>query len=358
MSDKGYTFKKKEVGKLQVELEVEVGGKLFKQEKEHAFEHMASEVEITGFRKGKAPKNLVEAKLGPKLFEHTIEHILPELTVQILNDEKLVPITQVAYKVIKVSDDGLTYTATFSLYPEIKLGDYSKINLKQEKVEVNDEEVEKVMKQMMEDYKKKEEAKNDEKKDSRAVSSKTDKKVVEVKMDDEWASKMDPSLKTLTELKEKVKVQLGAYKERASRDRYITDIVVKALDLSKIEIPEALVEQELDRREADYKNRIENLGLKLDDYLKSQKTTMEELKKEWAPDAEKKIKIELLLIEIGRQKDLKVEDSEVSKEISAVQDEKLREFYASERGKNYIRSVILQQKAINYLLDLIEKKKK
>ncbi len=358
--EKGYTYKKKDLGKLQVEIEVEVSAERFKEEKGHVYGHLAKDIEISGFRKGNAPQNLVEAKLGAKLFEETINHLLPEITVEILQQENLNPITQVEYKVAKVSDGGLTYSATFSLYPDVKLGDFKKIKVKQDSNEVPDAEIEKVVKQMFEDSQKREEEKSKpEAGDSRAVSTKKKKtsKKAEVKMDDEWAKKMGMEVSSLADLKKKVKEQLEAYKEKTNREKYISDIVLEAVKLSKIEIPDALIEQELSRREADYKARIENLGLKIDDYLKSQKVTMEELKKQWRDDAEKKVKVELLLIEVGRQKQLKVEEPEVEKELSGIQDQNTKDFYASERGRNYIRSVILQQKAINHLLEIVEPQK-
>lgn len=357
--EKGYTYKRKDLGKLKVELEVEVGGERFKEEKGHVFNHLAKTIEISGFRKGNAPKNLVEAKLGAKLFEETINHLLPEVTVEIIGEEKLTPITHVEYKVSKVSDNGLTYTASFSLYPEIKLGDFKKIKLEKQSDEVKDDEVEKVLKQMFEEHKKREEEKVEKKDggDTRATSSiKTKKEKKEVEMNDEWAKKTNMGVNNIKELKDKVKEQLKLLKARNSREKYISDMVLEAVKLSKVELPDALVDQELDRREADYKGRIENLGLKLEDYLKSQKVTMEDLRKQWKEDAEKKVKVELLLVEIGRQNQLKVEDPEVEKELTAIQDKNTKDFYSSERGRNYIRSVILQQKAINYLLDIVEPK--
>ncbi|MBN1915926.1 hypothetical protein JW796_02965 [Candidatus Dojkabacteria bacterium] len=363
--EKGYTYKRKDLGKLRVELEVEVSGERFKEEKNHIYGQLAKTVEISGFRKGNAPKNLVEAKLGAKLFEETINHLLPEVTVEIIGEEKFTPITRVEYKVAKVSDDGLSYSAFFSLYPEIKLGDFKKIKLEKQSDEVKGDEVEKVVKQMFEEHQKRAEEKTgkSDKGDSRATSiakiekgKKGKEKKKELEMNDEWAKKTNMGVESIKDLKEKVKEQLRHLKTRNNREKYISDLVLEAVNISNIDLPEVLVDQELDRREADYKGRIENLGLKLEDYLKGQKVTMEDLRKQWKEDAVKKVKVELLLVEISRQNQFKIEDLEVEKELASIQDKNTKEYYSSEKGRNYIRSVILQQKAINYLLDIVEPK--
>ncbi|HEC64162.1 MAG TPA: hypothetical protein ENI23_02580 [bacterium] len=382
--DKGYEYTKKEKGDLGLDLEIKVSGKRFQREKDKVFAGLAKDIEISGFRKGKAPKNLVEAKLGANLFEETLNHLLPEVTVEIIQKEELLPITRVEYKVQEVSDSGVKFTASFTLYPEIKLGDFSKIKVKEESISVDDKEVDEVVKKMFEDYRKAQEAKdsssskNEKGPDSRAVSLegpreknrsriKSGNKGKEtqsspltahssLKMDDEWAKKAGLGVNDMKGLKEKIKKQLDEYKQKMNKDKYVNDIITEAIKLSKFEVPSALIDQELDRREADYKNRIENLGLKIDDYLKTQKVTMKELRKQWEEDARKKVQIEMLLVEIAKEENLNVGDEEIDKEIELIQEKKLKDFYSSDRGRSYIRSVVSQQKAVKHLLDIVEKK--
>ncbi len=353
MSNSDYKYEKKETAKLEIELKIEVGRERFQKEKSKVFEELSKNVEMSGFRKGKVPKNLVESKLGPKLFEETLNHMLPEITVEILTKENLVPITRVEYQVTKVSDEGAEYTARFALYPDIKLGEFTKIKVKKEVLKIEDKEVNEVVKNMFEDYKKKEEQKVEgESKDTRAASS--TKKAVEEKMDDEWAKKLNLGVVDMAGLKELTKKQLEVYKDRANNEKYVSDIIMEAIKLSKIEVPNALVEQELDRRELDYKRRIENLGLKVEDYLRSQNVTMEKLREDWKKDAKNKIEVELLLVEIARTNDLKVAAEEIESEVEKVTEQELKDFYGSESGRNYIRNVMLQQKALNFLVHEVD----
>lgn len=353
-----YTYKKTEPDKSEVQLEIIVGKKRFLKEKDKVFTQLSKNIEISGFRKGKAPKNLIEAKLGPSLFEETLNHLLPEITAEIIQGEKLVPITQVQYKVSKVSDGGVSYVATFTLYPEIKLGDFKKIKVKKEDGNVTKDEVDKVIENMFQEAKKKEDAKSEESDssgDTRAVSSKKiEPKKSNLKLDDAWAKSLNLGVPNLKELRNQTKLQLELHKKQANRDKYASDIVMEAIKLSKFDTPKSLVESELDRREADYKGRIENLGLKLDDYLRSQKTTMEKLKEEWKEDAMKKVQVEILLTEVARANHFHPGDDEIEKEIRGINDEKQKEFYSTPRGKSYIRSVLIQQKAINHILSIVE----
>ena len=65
---------------------------------------------------------------------------------------------------------------------------------------------------------------------------------------------------------------------------------------SKIDMPKALIENELDKMEGQFKGDIANMGLQPEDYLKHIKKTWEDLRKEWKPDAEKRSKTQLILL--------------------------------------------------------------
>ena len=99
-------------------------------EKAKTFKRLSADIAVPGFRKGKGPENLLEVRLGTKLYEETINTLIPAISAEIFDTEKLEPITQVQYAVKKVTDDaGLEFTASFIGFPEFKLGDFSKIKI-------------------------------------------------------------------------------------------------------------------------------------------------------------------------------------------------------------------------------------
>jgi trigger factor len=155
----------------------------------------------------------------------------------------------------------------------------------------------------------------------------------------------------VNDLKDLIRKQLESQKENIARSNQIQKVIDEAITKAKFTVPQIMVEQDVAKKEHDYKHRIEDLGLKLDDFLKTQKTTMEEMKKGWQEEAEKQIQTDLLLFEIAKAQELKVTNEEISAEIDAITDSKLKEQYDSLEGRNYVSSIILQQKAINWLAE-------
>lgn len=362
--DKQYTYTKDQPKKNQVVLTIKIDKEKFKDTKAIIYKQQAASVDVKGFRPGKAPQAVVESKLGPDLYENTLNKLLPEITMLIMQEEKYEPITQVKYDVKKVSDDeGVEYEATFVVYPEIKLGDFKKIEVKDEDIKVTKEEVEAEEKKLIDVYvqrleqeKKKEEG--DKKTGDEDKNEKKEEKKDEVKRPEELTDEIVKSLgigfDNLEKLREQIKQQLEHQKVHTNDDKKINTMIEEAIKKSKIEAPEILVEEELTRREADYKARIEQLGLKLEDFMKTQNTTIEDLKKLWKDEAEKKINTELLLFEIVKTKDIQVIDEEISKELDMITDPKLKEEYSTPSGKRYIGSILLQQKAIEWMKEQVK----
>ncbi len=333
---KDYSYKS-QIGKdHDVTIDITVNGDKFKQVKEKTFTAMAKEVHIQGFRKGHAPKALVESKLGPDLFEKTLNKLLPEITVAVLEEEKLDPITQVKYEVKKVSDDGVEYTASFVRYPEIKLANFKKIKPQALKYAVEDKEVAEEVARILKMY----QQQNKDNDNSKVLV-----------MTDEIVKSLNIGLSTKAELEDMLRKQLEHNKKHAAENEQMADIVKQAIELSSIVAPKQLVESELTRREADYTGRIEQLGLKLEDFLKTQKTSIEDLRKNWSKEAEERIKSELLLAQIAREQKLSVANDEIEKELNAMTDTKLKEQYDNFEGRRYITSLLLQQKSLQWLRD-------
>src|SRR5690606_17243718 len=120
----------------------------------------------------------------------------------------------------------------------------------------------------------------------------------------------------------------------------------QAIELSKIPVPTKLLEEEIKRREKDYTQRIENLGIKLEDFLKAQNTDIEGLRKNWEQDARLIISSDLLFLNIARAHKQAVSDEEVAEEISKVQDADLKKEYSTQQCRNKIATVLLRQKSL------------
>jgi trigger factor len=345
--DKKYSFTKEETKNKEIKLTVKVIPAEFMVVKEKVYNKLAKDVVITGFRPGKGPKNLIEARISGELYEETINKLLPEVTYEIITEEKYTPLNQLHYEVLKMSDaEGIEFSATFVNAPSIKLADFKKIKATKEEVKVTDQDVAVEVERLIKTYGPKKDEKD---------AAETNEAAVKVEVTDEVIKALNLGFDSKDKLEEQIKKELEANKQYEQEQKYITTIVDEAIKGSKIEAPKALVEEELHKREHEYTHQIEDLGLKVEDFLKSQNTTMEDMKKDWEKDANKRIQEELLLYQVIKENALTVSQEEIVKEINAIQDENTKKKMQTESGIRYMSTVMLQQKAINFIRDQVNK---
>ncbi len=111
-----------------IQFELTVTKTALDQAYQKALQELAKTAEIKGFRKGKAPLNLVEAQADKsKLLSHALEHALPPLYTEIITTNKLHPLIEphITPKSMKEGEDWVFTVQTAGL-PEFKLGDYQK----------------------------------------------------------------------------------------------------------------------------------------------------------------------------------------------------------------------------------------
>jgi len=350
MSD-NYTYEVEKLTDTKFKISVKVKKEFFAENREKAFNKLAKNVEVKGFRPGKAPKNVVEAKLGAQIYEETINTLFPQIAVEIVNGEKLNPVGQLEYHLEKVSDeDGLQYHFEFEGIAPIKLPEFSKLKVKKDKAEVSAKEVDAVIEDML---KREENNGKDDKKDDKKDEKKENEKKKEAT--DDWAKglKID-GVETVKALKDVVKEQLKHQKEHMADDKYNAELIDLAVEKASIKVPEVLVEKELKSREEGYKKRIEELGLEYETFLKTKDVKIEDLKKDWKEESIKRIGREILLVEVAKQNEMKVNKEEIEAELAVIQDPKLKAQYDTDQGRNFIASVIIQQKAVKHIKDQVK----
>src|SRR3989344_5818327 len=107
-------------------VEVKVESSKVNEALDKALEHEAHEVEVKGFRKGKAPLNIVKDKIDTsKLKSHALRHFLADIYTQVIKEHKLQPIIQPRFTV-KTLEEGQDADIEIAIIekPDIKLGDY------------------------------------------------------------------------------------------------------------------------------------------------------------------------------------------------------------------------------------------
>lgn len=117
--------------------------------------------------------------------------------------------------------------------------------------------------------------------------------------------------KSEEELRENVAEGIRAEKEQKETERLRMEILNKIDEGSKINLPEKMVEQQLDALVTNFDRNLHAQGLELSLYLAHLKKTQEDLRKEWRGQAEKQIRQSLILREIGKREKIKVSDEEI-----------------------------------------------
>jgi len=125
-----------------VEVVVKVDEASWKAAQEKAFKKLAADVTVDGFRKGKAPENLVKAKVDPvKVMDEAINGLLPTIYKDILDNEDVKPFAQPKVDVTKLSETELEVKFLIVTAPEIKIGAYKDLKVGRGEVKVTDEDV-------------------------------------------------------------------------------------------------------------------------------------------------------------------------------------------------------------------------
>lgn len=142
------------LSETRVKLTVEVPFEELKSEVDQAYNALAQQINIPGFRRGKAPRQLIDARVGRgPVLEQVVNDMLPSRYQQACEEHELAVIGQPNIDITKIEDNELVeFTAEVDVRPEIKVPDFSKINVTVPALKVDDEAVEKQIDQLRERF--------------------------------------------------------------------------------------------------------------------------------------------------------------------------------------------------------------
>lgn len=137
----------KKLSDTKVELKVTLDAADLKAARERAVEHLAANVKVQGFRKGKAPASLVEQQLAPNdIAAETIDVAVRMTMPKAFDELKQAPLAIEKVDVLKyVPDESAEYGVKADVLPDIKLGDFNKLKAKPEAVAVSDQDVQEIV---------------------------------------------------------------------------------------------------------------------------------------------------------------------------------------------------------------------
>ena len=367
----------KEVRATKKKVEIEVSAEDFNNYYSQTLKKISADAEIPGFRKGKAPEDMVESRVTKEgVLSEAAEIAIRESWAKFLAESKEEAISQPQVEVIKIAKDNpLIFTAEFEILPEIKLPKLDSAKVEKSSVEVTDQEVEDTIKWIQQSRAKYSEKisgaedgdlveftfscldiENDPEKKDRIVLGKghyiegledtlrgmkreevrefetrypqenKDKKIkISVKVDsvkkveipevnDEWVKSL--GFNTVEELKKDIKEGIKKDKEVAEIQRVREESIKKLIEKTEIEVPKTLIKREQDFMLNNIKERcLSELKINFEEYLKQVKKTEEEITKELEEIAKEKVKGFLVLHQIVKDEKIEVTEEEISQKI-------------------------------------------
>ncbi len=131
----------KEVETNRHELEVQVDGETFQKAINSVFRKKSKNINVPGFRKGKAPRSIIEKLYGKEVFyEDAMQELYPEALESAAEEAGLVIINdKIDLDVVEAGDDGFTFKATVTVKPTVEINDYKGIEVAAKSTEVTDE---------------------------------------------------------------------------------------------------------------------------------------------------------------------------------------------------------------------------
>lgn len=360
-SDKSQIYENlvvKDLGKSRTEVSASIPVEVWEKYRPDALKSLNDSITIDGFRKGMVPENILISKVGESmLLEEMAELAISKAYFEILLDNKIDAIGRPEVQLTKIAKGNpLEFKATTVVVPQLTLPDYKALAAKEVKkssakeLEVTDKDVEEaILKFRRSRAVPKGEPSSAEGKDRKELSPEEKEKDLLASLpefNDEFVRGLG-EFKDVEDFKAKVRIMIGENKKDEAREKLRIRIADAITEATKAEIPEIMTRTELDRTQAQFETDLEKMGVKMDDYIKHAKKSLEEIRKEWEPHAEKKAKLQLILNAIASKENLRPDAKEIEDEVNHIV-----EHYKEadkERAAVYAETVLTNEKVFQML---------
>lgn len=362
--------------------------------KEEALKELNKDLQINGYRLGKAPLSIAENHLSSlKVYERMTSLAIDQIYPKIIKDKKIQAIGYPSINITKiVPNQEVEFKAEVAIIPQVELPNYQEIaqkipKNKKESLTIEEKEIEQALLWLQDsranleqvsrsaekedivtiDYQIKEDKKlieNGEDKnysfilgkgsflpgfEDNIIGMKTgEEKKFELIVPKDWPQKnlqnkklnINVSLKeiktkklpilndefaqsigkfkTLKDLKKNIKEGLLLEKKQKETERWRLEALEKIIAETKIDLPEILVQNEIEKMVEELKAQLEKMQLPFDKYLEQIKKSEEDLKKEFKELAEKRVSSALVLREIASIEKIEASEKEIEEKINGI----------------------------------------
>ncbi len=383
-----FTLKNKENNRAC--FNIEISAEEFEKAVHQAYMKNRHKFNIPGFRKGKAPRKIIELNFGEGIFyEDALNIILPKAYEEAVETLELEPVDSPEVDIENLEKGKpVVLKVEVTVKPEVKLGNYESIEIEKVEYNVTDEDVEKELKAIQEQNARIIDASDRETREGDILTidykgfidgeqfeggtaekqrlelgsntfipgfeeqligkKKGDKVEVKVtfpedyfaeelrgkeatfevviheikekelpKLDDEFAKDVS-EFDTLEEYKNSIRERLEKEAKNREKIEFENKLVDKVVESSEVDIPEVMIEHQIEHEINDFNYRLRLQGLDIEQYLNLTNTKLEDLKEQLRPAAEKKIKTDLVLEAIGKKENIKASEEDIDKELEKI----------------------------------------
>lgn len=291
-----YNFKKTVLPKSTIQYIIDIPKTVIQKNYEDTFVLVAKEVEIAGFRKGKAPLDIAKREIRKeKIYEQMLQKMMPDIYQKLIKTENLKPIISPKIELIRAQEgEDWQVQITIAEKPPVNLGQYKEH-----------------IKKALLDYKK----------------------------EDIWV----PG-------KTQDNAQKNTQKKEEQKSKMIQSISDTLLQQINTEVSDLFVENELEKRLTQLVDDVRKIGLTMEAYLKSKNETTDSIKAKLTKEIKEMYTLELILGEIAEKENITVDNKDFEVFFASIKDEKARE----EIRKNayFYATLLRRQKTLDYLITL------
>lgn len=413
--------------KNMVKLVIEASAEEFEAGLNAAYNKNKNKISVPGFRKGKAPRKMIEQLYGSQIFfEDAANEIIPDAYADAAKESGLDIVSQPKVSIEQLeAGKPFIFAAEVAVRPEVELGEYKGVEVTKADAEVTDADVEEELKKVQDQNSRTVSVEDRAVKDGdmtvidfegfidgeafeggkgenypltigshsfidtfeeqmigmnigeekelnvtfpedyhaenlkgKPATFKVTVKEIKEKqlpeLDDDFAQDIS-DFDTLAEYKDDLKKKIAERKESEAKAKKESEAIEKVVEAAKMDIPQAMIDTQVNRMLEDFAMRLQQQGLSVEQYFQYTGMTADKIMEEMKPEAVKRIKNSLVLEAVAKAENIEVSEEEFEAELQKMADmykmeiEKIKEFMQDAEAKQ-MKDDIAIQKAVELIV--------
>ena len=413
--------------KNMVKLVIEASAEEFEAGLNAAYNKNKNKISVPGFRKGKAPRKMIEQLYGSQIFfEDAANEIIPDAYADAAKESGLDIVSQPKVSIEQLeAGKPFIFAAEAAVRPEVELGEYKGVEVTKADAEVTDADVEEELKKVQDQNSRTVSVEDRAVKDGdmtvidfegfidgeafdggkgenypltigshsfidtfeeqmigmnigeekelnvtfpedyhaenlkgKPATFKVTVKEIKEKqlpeLDDDFAQDVS-DFDTLAEYKDDLKKKIAERKESEAKAKKESEAIEKVVEAAKMDIPQAMIDTQVNRMLEDFAMRLQQQGLSVEQYFQYTGMTADKIMEEMKPEAVKRIKNSLVLEAVAKAENIEVSEEEFEAELQKMADmykmeiEKIKEFMQDAEAKQ-MKDDIAIQKAVELIV--------